>query len=52
MWLVFLSGVAVVYIIFQVYSDWMHPNDMVNRRQLSWTVIQCVSAPQYIPNII
>ncbi|KAJ4391875.1 hypothetical protein N0V93_005495 [Gnomoniopsis smithogilvyi] len=39
MWMVFTCGVAVIYIIFQVYFDWMHPNDMASRRKLVWALV-------------
>lgn len=34
MWTVFVSGFVAIYLIFQIYFDWMHPNHMACRRQL------------------
>lgn len=42
MWVVFISALAAVYIIFQIYFDWMHTEDMASGRQLLWAILQYV----------
>lgn len=39
MWTVFVSGFVAIYLIFQIYFDWMHPNHMASRRQLLWAML-------------
>lgn len=39
MWTVFISGFVAIYLIFQIYFDWMHPNHMASRRQLLWAML-------------
>lgn len=39
MWTVFISGFVAIYLIFQIYFDWMHPNHMACRRQLLWAML-------------
>ncbi|KAK2614092.1 hypothetical protein N8I77_000950 [Diaporthe amygdali] len=39
MWAVFVSGFVAIYLIFQIYFDWMHPNHMACRRQLLWAML-------------
>lgn len=34
-----MSGFVAIYLIFQIYFDWMHPNHMACRRQLLWAML-------------
>lgn len=34
-----MSGFVAIYLIFQIYFDWMHPNHMASRRQLLWAML-------------
>lgn len=39
MLLIFISGIAMVYLIFQIYFDWMHPNNMTSWPQTAWALL-------------
>ncbi|KAK7707533.1 hypothetical protein SLS64_007052 [Diaporthe eres] len=39
MLLIFISGIAMVYLIFQIYFDWMHPNRMTSWPQTAWALL-------------
>lgn len=39
MLLIFVSGIAMVYLIFQIYFDWMHPNRMTSWPQTAWALL-------------
>lgn len=36
---IFISGIAMVYLIFQIYFDWMHPNKMTCWPQTAWALL-------------
>ncbi|POS70246.1 hypothetical protein DHEL01_v211361 [Diaporthe helianthi] len=36
---IFVSGIAMVYLIFQIYFDWMHPNRMTSWPQTAWALL-------------
>ena len=36
---IFISGIAMVYLIFQIYFDWMHPNKMTSWPQTAWALL-------------
>ncbi|KAG8162597.1 hypothetical protein KVR01_008362 [Diaporthe batatas] len=36
---IFMSGIAMVYLIFQIYFDWMHPNRMTSWPQTAWALL-------------
>jgi hypothetical protein len=36
---IFISGIAMVYLVFQIYFDWMHPNRMTSWPQTAWALL-------------